>query len=327
MVRGCSRFSNSRYPHAKHVFKRMLPHRRLGQSDLYVSPVALGCWPLAGITSGAMGDDEAAAVIDAALDAGINHLDTAYAYGRDGESQRRVGDAIRDRRESVVLADKVGVYWDDEGNVACTGRPDLLRRHFDEGLRRLGLDHVDLLYFHAPADDAPIAESAGVFAEALAAGKARAIGVSNLSVEQIEAFTAECPAAACQIRYNMLQREAEADVIPWCREYDVAVVAYEPLAMGLLTGKFARDHVFAEDDWRRNSPLFTGDAWEENLDVVDKLKPLAEAAGCSVAQLSVAWAVSQPGVTVALCGAKRPEQIRDTATVNEEISSLAEKIQ
>ncbi len=304
----------------------MLPHRRLGNSDLHVSPVALGCWPLAGITSGAMSDGEAAAVIDAALDAGINHLDTAYAYGRDGESQRRVGNAIRERHDGVVLADKVGVYWNDEGNIACTGRPELLERHFDESLKRLGLDHVDLLYFHAPADDAPIAESAGFFAQTLASGKARAVGVSNLSVAQIEAFTAECPAVACQIRYNMLQREAEADIVPWCRAHDMSVVAYEPLAMGLLTGKFARDHVFAADDWRRQSPLFSGAAWTENINTVERLRPLAESAGCSVAQLAVSWTVSRPGITVALCGAKRPEQISDTASINKNTLSFAEKI-
>ena len=107
--------------------------RRLGQSDLHVAPVALGCWPLAGVTSGAMTDAEAAAVLDAALDSGINHLDTAHAYGRDGESERRVGQAIRARRDEVVLATKVGVYWDENGQLQRTGRPSLLRRHFEIG--------------------------------------------------------------------------------------------------------------------------------------------------------------------------------------------------
>lgn len=304
----------------------MLPSRRLGQSDLYVSPVALGCWPLAGVASRPMTDDDAVAVIEAALDAGVNHLDTAYAYGRDGESQRRVARALRGRRDRVVLADKVGVYWDAEGNIATTGRPERLKEHLDRSLARLGLDYVDLLYFHAPATDAPIAESAGMFRDALASGKARAIGVSNLSVTEIEAFAAECPVVACQVRYNMLQREAEAEILPWCRRSDVAVVAYEPLALGLLTGKFARDHVFAEDDWRRRSALFTGSAWRENLDTVDRLRPIAAAAGCSVAQLAVSWTISRPSVASALCGAKRPEQIRETAAVSEITVASAERI-
>ncbi len=275
--------------------------------------MALGCWPLAGITSGPMTDEAATAVIDAALDSGINHLDTAFAYGRHGESERRVARALRGRRDAVVLATKVGVYWDDDGALRLTGRPELLRRHFEESLRRLELGEVDLVYLHAPADDAPLADSAGLFRDLLTEGKTRAVGVSNLSVAQMEAFAAECPLVVCQVRYNRLQRDIEADVLPWCRDHDVGLVAYEPLALGLLTGKFDRDHEFAEDDWRRRSPLFMGDAWAKNLDEVERMRPLAEGLGCSVAQLAVGWTISRPGVTAALCGAKRPEQIRETA--------------
>jgi aryl-alcohol dehydrogenase-like predicted oxidoreductase len=290
-----------------------MTQRRLGQSELRISPVALGCWPLAGMTSGPLTDEAAAAVIDAALEAGVNHFDTAYAYGRDGESERRLGRARRGRRGPVVLATKVGIYWDAAGGLQRTGRPELLRRHFQESLQRLQVEAVELLYLHAPADDAPLAETAGFFREALAEGKTRAVGVSNLSVAQMNTFAAECPIAACQVRYNLLQREIEADVLPWCRAHDVSVVAYEPLALGLLTGKFTRDHAFPADDWRRRSPLFCGDAWEKNLDAVERLRPAAAARGCSVAQLAVAWTISQPGVAAALCGAKRPEQIRETA--------------
>jgi aryl-alcohol dehydrogenase-like predicted oxidoreductase len=275
--------------------------------------VALGCWPLAGITSGPLTNEEAVAVCDAAFEAGVNHLDTAYAYGRRGESERCIAQAIRGRRDQVVLATKVGVYWDEDGGLQRTGRPALLRQHFEESLRRLEVEHVDLVYFHAPAEDAPVADTAGFFREVLAEGKIRAVGVSNLSVEQMEAFAAECPIVACQVRYNLLQREIEADILPWCRANEVSVVAYEPLALGLLTGKFARDHVFAQDDWRRRSLLFTGEAWTKNQDEIDRLRPMAAACGCSVAQLAVGWTILQPGIAAALCGAKRPEQIRETA--------------
>ena len=293
----------------------MTVRRRLGQSDLWVSPVALGCWPLAGITSGPMTDEAACAVIQAALGAGVNHLDTAHAYGRYGESERRVALAIRHRRDGLVLATKVGVYWDADGTLQRTGRPEWLRQHFEESLRRLELDQVDLLYLHAPAGDAPLAETAALFRQLRAEGKTRAVGVSNLSVAEMEVFAAACPFDACQVRYNLLQREIEADVLPWCRAHGVSVVAYEPLALGLLTGKFDRDHVFAESDWRRGSPLFTGPAWVKNLDTVDRLHAIAGRLGCSVAQLAVGWVLSRPGVTAALCGAKRPEQIRETAQV------------
>jgi len=296
-----------------HNARMTIPLRQLGQSDLWISPVALGCWPLAGITSGAMSDEAAVAVMDAALAAGVNHLDTAYAYGRNGESERRIARAVRNRREQVVLATKVGIYWDQDGGLQRTGRPGLLRRHFEESCRRLEVEQVDLLYLHAPAEDAPLAETAGFFREVLAEGKTRAVGVSNLTVEQLEAFAAECPIAACQVRYNRLQREIEADVLPWCRARGVSVVAYEPLALGLLTGKFTRDHVFAEDDWRRRSPLFAGQAWLDNLDEVQRLRGRAAASGHSLAQWAVGWTITRPGVTVALCGAKRPDQIRETA--------------
>ena len=287
--------------------------RQLGKSAIWVSPVALGCWPLAGITSGPLADEAAVAVIDAALEAGVNHLDTAYAYGRNGESERRIACAIRNRRDRVVLATKVGVYWDQEGTVQWTGNPNLLRQHCQESLRRLEVQAVDLLYFHAPADDAPLAESAGFFRDVLAEGQTRAVGVSNLSVDQMQAFAAECPIVACQVRYNRLQREIEADILPWCRAHQVSVVAYEPLALGLLTGKFTRDYVFPDDDWRRRSPLVAGDAWTNSLKEVERLRPLAAARGCSLAQWAVGWTITRPGVTAALCGAKHPDQIRETA--------------
>ncbi len=295
--------------------------RRLGQSELDVSIVGLGCWPLAGVSSGDISDETASAVIEAALDAGVNHLDTAHAYGRDGESERRIARVLRGRRDKVVLATKVGVYWDGAGRLRRTGKPDLLRRHLDESLRRLELEEVDLLYFHAPDRDTPLAESAGFFRDALAEGKARAVGVSNLTVEQMEVFAAECPIVACQMQYNWFQREIEADVLPWCQSRGIGVVAYEPLALGLLTGKFTRDHVFPEDDWRRRSPLFTGEAWPQNLDRVEGLRPLATARGCSLAQWAVGWTVTRPGVTTALCGATRPAQIRETAAASRLVES------
>ena len=260
-----------------------------------------------------MADEAAVAVIDAALEAGVNHLDTAYAYGRNGESERRIARAIRNRRERVVLATKVGVYWDQDGAVQRTGSPRLLRQHLEESLRRLEVEAVDLLYFHAPADDAPLAESAGFFRDVLAEGKTCAVGVSNLSVDQMQAFAAECPIVACQVRYNRLQREIEADILPWCRAHQVSVVAYEPLALGLLTGKFTRDYVFPDDDWRRRSPLVAGDAWTNSLEEVERLRPLAAARGCSLAQWAVGWTITRPGVTAALCGAKHADQIRETA--------------
>ena len=291
--------------------------RQLSNTHIKIAPVALGCWPLAGMTSGDIGDEAAVEIVHAAIDAGINHLDTAHAYGRDGESEVRVGKALTDRRDEVVLATKVGLYWNAEGELTRDSSPAALRRMCEESLRRLGTDRVELLYLHIADGKTPIADSAGELKRLCDEGKTQSVGVSNTSVEEMEQFAAECPIAACQPRYNMLQRDIESDVLPWCIDHDVSVLAYEPLALGLLTGKFTADHVFAESDWRRNSPLFQGEAWHKNLDLVDKLRPIADDLGRSMAAMVVAWTMHQKGITAALCGAKRPEQIRDTATALE----------
>jgi aryl-alcohol dehydrogenase-like predicted oxidoreductase len=290
-----------------------MQYRTLGQTDIRVSAVALGCWPLAGITSPGTDKRSCVATLHACFELGINHFDTAYVYGRSGESEQLIGQAIAGRRGQAVVATKVGLHWDAQGNVAHDASPATIHRHAEESLRRLQTDYIDLLYLHCPDPKVPVAESAGALKELLDAGKACSIGVSNFNVEQLEEFSAECPIAACQPLYNMLQREIEADVLPWCCEHGVSVLAYEPLAKGLLTGKFRRDHRFDESDWRLRSPLFQGPAWCRNLDLVDRLRPIAESAGRSLVQLVINWTIRQPGLTVALCGAKRPEQIRETA--------------
>ncbi len=144
-------------------------------------------------------------------------------------------------------------------------------------------------------------------------GKTRAVGASNLSLAQLVAFAAQCPLAAFQPPYNMLQRQIEADTLPWCRQQGVAVLVYWPLMKGLLSGKIRRDRVFGPDDSRRKYPAFQGAEREKNLDLVDRLSRIAHAAGHTVAELVVRWTLDQPGITSALCGAKRPEQIRETA--------------
>jgi aryl-alcohol dehydrogenase-like predicted oxidoreductase len=172
---------------------------------------------------------------------------------------------------------------------------------------------VDLLYLHARDPDTPIADSAGALAELQREGKALAIGASNLSLDELRAFHDVCPLTAFQPPYNMLQRQIEQDTLPWCKAQEIAVLVYWPLMKGLLAGKLPRDHVFPKDDGRAKYPMFQGDEWEKNQDFVDSLRQIARDAGCTVAQLAVHWAIQQPGITAALCGAKRPDQIRETA--------------
>ena len=287
--------------------------RPLGNTGLEISAVALGCWPIAGITSPGTNDADSLATIRACFEVGINHLDTAHCYGRNGESERLIARALGNRRGEMVLATKGGLHWDAEGKLTHDARPETLRHQCEESLGRLGTDHVELLYLHAPDEKVPVAESAGGLRRLIEEGKTRAVGVSNVTVAHLEAFAAECPIAAYQPPYNMLQRGIEADTLPWCREHNVAVLAYWPLMKGLLAGKLSRDHVFAESDSRRKDAMFCGDEFQKNLDLVEKLRAVAAESGHTVAELVVNWTIHQPGITSALCGAKRPEQIRETA--------------
>jgi aryl-alcohol dehydrogenase-like predicted oxidoreductase len=282
--------------------------RKLGDTDIEVTPVAMGCWPISGITSIDVTLAASLATLEAALDAGINFFDTAYCYGFEGESESMIGRVFGRRRDQIVIATKGGLHWEN-GKQAHDGSPATLKRECEESLRRLGTDRVELLYLHAPDPKVPVAESAAALKELLDAGKTRSVGLSNSTVEQLVQFSAVCPLAAFQPHYNMLQREIEAAQLPWCREHGVSVIAYWPLMKGLLAGKLARDHVFDARDGRRKYPMFQGDEWTRNQDFLDELRPIAADAGKSVAELVINWTIHQPGITVALCGAKRPEQI------------------
>jgi aryl-alcohol dehydrogenase-like predicted oxidoreductase len=278
-----------------------------------VSSVALGCWPIAGMTSQGVNDADSVATVRACFDLGINFLDTAYNYGLQGESERLVSLALGNRRREIIIATKGGIEWGPGRQQIIDGSPATLRRHCEESLRRLATDHVELYYLHAPDPRVPIAESAGAIRELIDAGKVLAAGVSNVGLEGLEQFAAACPLTAYQPPYNMLQRDIEADTLPWCRAHGVAANVYWPLMKGLLSGRLPRDHEFPPGDSRRKYPMFQGDEWQKNQDVVDALRQIGAQAGRSVAQVVINWTIHRPGVTSALCGAKRPGQIRENA--------------
>ena len=305
--------------------------RPLGRSGLRVTPVALGCWPIAGITSVGVTPEASRETVAAALDAGVNHFDTAHAYGYAGESERIVGEVLSASREDVVIASKAGLVWGDRRGMPVDagvtvpvkrpqvkdGRPETIRRQCEESLRRLNTDRIDLYYLHAPDPKVPLAETAGAFRELRDAGKVRAVGVSNFTKEQQYAdFAAACPISVDQQPYNMLQRDIEADRIPWARRHgepDVLVTTYWPLMKGLLAGKIGRDHRFEPGDSRPGYPVFQEPEWSKTHDFLDRLRPVAERLNLTVAQLVIAWTSRRPGVGSVLCGAKRPDQIRETA--------------
>ena len=286
--------------------------RTIGRTDIRVTPVAMGCWPITGISSIDVNETSSLATLEAALDAGINFFDTAYCYGYEGESERMIARALGHRRDEIVIATKAGLHW-KQHEQQWDARPQTIRRECDESLRRLNTDRVELYYLHAPDPNTPVAETAGAFRELMEAGKILSAGVSNFTVELLEAFHAVCPVSACQPHYNMLQREIEADVLPWCVDHGVSLMVYWPLMKGLLAGKLPRDHVFDPKDGRAKYPMFQGDEWQKNQDFLDRLRPIAEETDSTLAQVVINWTIQRPGITVALCGAKRPEQIRDNA--------------
>jgi len=290
---------------------------KLATTDMEISEIALGCWPMAGITSPGATEENSIATIQTCFELGVNHLDTAYCYGHSGESDRLIGKALGARRDETVIATKCGIHWDEQGNMVKDGRPATLRRESEESLRRMGTDRVELLYLHAPDNNVPVAESAGELKRLLDEGKTRSVGVSNANLAQLEQFAANCPVAAYQPAYNILQRQIEADTLPWCRERGITVMVYWVLLKGLLAGKIARDHVFAETDSRRKYPMFRGEEWQKNHDLLDRLRQIAGEAGRPVVELVINWTLRQPGIGVTLCGAKRPEQIRETAAASE----------
>jgi aryl-alcohol dehydrogenase-like predicted oxidoreductase len=285
----------------------------LGNSDLRVSRIGLGCWPMAGITSVGVTDQESIATVQAAIEAGINFFDTAYSYGYDGRSDRVLQQAIGDRRDQVIIAHKVGTHWNELRQRCIDGSPQRLLVEAEECLKRLGTDHVDVMYLHTPDPKVPIEDSAGAILEICRRGWARYAAVSNVNLEEARRFQAVCPVVAVQPYFNMFQQDAVQGLMPLFAQSHIACVCYWVLMKGLLAGKLQRDHIFEPSDRRLTYPIFQGQAWQRAQDLLDHLRAMAGDLQCSVAQLVIAWTLAKPGIAVALLGAKRPEQIRETA--------------
>lgn len=291
---------------------------QLGDSGVVVSRVALGTWAMGGWLWGGTDVEQSIRAIHAALDMGITTIDTAPVYGF-GLSEEILGEALARRqipRDKVVIATKFGMEWDEREEPWRNAKPERIRRELEDSLRRLRTDYIDVYQIHWPDPDTPIAETAQAVKELYEAGKIRAIGVCNYSVEQLEEWRRVAPLHSVQPRYNLLERDIEADVLPYCREHGLGILAYSPMARGLLTGKFTENPTFRPGDNRQTDPRFTGEAYKRHLRIVERLKAMAAERGKTVAQLAVRWVLDQPGVTVALWGARTPEQIREAAGVS-----------
>lgn len=281
---------------------------------LFQKEVVLGLWPIAGVTTMGVTAHDAIATIEAAIQCGITTFDTAYGYGLDGESDRYLGSVLNqcDEINRFHVIGKVGQRYVD-GQRIIDGRPKTLRRDAEESLSRIGIGKFGTLMLHSVDEQIPIQESARVLGDLHAQGLADRIGLCNASAEQRQQFADVVRCDAIQCPLNLLQTDHLASVITDASQTGSDVLVYWTLMKGLLAGKIGREHVFAPGDSRPGYAVFQGDARRRAHDVVDGLFELATELDITVAELSVSWALSQVGVTAALVGARRPDQIRDVA--------------
>jgi aryl-alcohol dehydrogenase-like predicted oxidoreductase len=288
-----------------------LRYIELGKSGLHVSRICFGTWQFGG-EWGAVERDEAIAAVRAAVDAGVTFFDTAQAYGF-GKSEALLADALGAdiHRDDVVVATKGGLR-PVGGGIERDASPAFLREGVEESLRHLGVEAIDLYQVHWPDRATPFEETAAALRELVDEGKVRHVGVSNFSPAEMEELSGTVEVETDQPPYNLFNRAIEEDVLPWCREHDIGLLVYGPLSHGLLSGRFDPS-TLAEDDWRRGHEPFEGEVLERNLEAVERLTEFAEQRGHTLAQLAVAWVLAQPGVHVAITGARRPAHVEGIA--------------
>jgi len=282
---------------------------RLGRTELEVSNLALGTWAYGG-DWGSFDEDEAKSTIRSAVDLGITFFDTAQAYGF-GVSERLLADALWKvaRRQDVIVATKGGLRMEGD-RLLRDASPTWLRSGVEGSLRNLRTDYIDLYQVHWPDLHTPPEETAQALESLVSEGKIRHVGVSNYSPKEMDELARHGRVETLQPPYHMFHRDIEAEVLPYTAEHDIGVLVYGPLAHGMLAGAMTTETTFPADDWRSHSSDFTGERFSKNLGVVDRLKAFGRERGIPLAQLAVAWTISNPGVDVAIVGARRPTQLQ-----------------
>ncbi|MFK7089180.1 aldo/keto reductase [Chromobacterium violaceum] len=285
--------------------------RTLGRNGPQVSALGLGCMGMSAFY-GPRDDAESLATLDAALDLGVNFLDTADMYGP-YSNERLLARLLARRRGEVVLATKFGIVMDpaDPARRGVNGRPDYARSSCEGSLKRLRVDCIDLYYLHRVDPEVPIEDTVGAMAELVKAGKVRWLGLSEASADTLRRAAAVHPIHALQSEYSLWTRDPEDGVLAACRQVGAGFVAYSPLGRGFLTGAIKSPDDFAADDFRRGNPRFQGENFQRNLRLVDKVRALAAAKGCSPAQLALAWLLAQGEDIVAIPGARKQANLRD----------------
>jgi aryl-alcohol dehydrogenase-like predicted oxidoreductase len=289
--------------------------RKLGNTGLSVSAIGFGCWEMGNPEYGSSNDNEMIAAVHRAIDLGVTLFDTAPNYGFGG-SEEVLGRALGARRKDIILVSKVGITWDPVTHTTkFDGRYSTIKRINEESLRRLGTDYLDLVLMHWPDPETPIEETMRALEELRTSGKARHVGVSNFSAYELGVAQKYAPICANEVGYNLFDRRWELEMFPTAQKLGIGIMAYGPMAHGLLTGTLPRQNTFDERDWRRHGNIFGqrlfGPNLSTNLDVVDKLLTVADRIGTSLPLLALAWVLRNPAVSVALAGCRTPREIEE----------------
>ncbi|HEX2769359.1 MAG TPA: aldo/keto reductase [Geobacteraceae bacterium] len=301
-----------------------MEQRKLGTQGLVVSAQGLGCMGMSDFY-GQRNEAESVATIHRALELGVSLLDTADMYGP-FTNEELVGKAIKGKRKKVIVATKFGIVRTSDPNYrGVCGRPEYVRSACDASLMRLKSDHIDLYYQHRVDPDVPIEETVGAMADLVTAGKVRFIGLSEAGVRTIRRAHVVHPITALQSEYSLWSRDPEDEVLPALRELGIGFVAYSPLGRGFLTGQLKSPDDFAADDYRRLSPRFQGENFTRNLELVERIKAIAERKGITAGQLALAWVLAQGDDIVPIPGTKRRKYLEENTAAGAVVISEAEK--
>lgn len=323
-----------------------MEYRKLGNTEVSVTSITFGAWAIGGWMWGGADDDDALIAMETAIDHGVTSIDTAPIYGF-GHSEKLVGKAIKGKRDKVQILTKYGMRWsgnrgqfyfkskDNDGKPVdiyrYSGKESIIRE-CEESLKRLGTDYIDLYQAHWPDTTTPVEETMEALEKLLSQGKIRAAGVCNYSVDLLERANNVVTQAVDQVPYSMVQRKIEEDIVPFCIENHIGILAYSPLQRGLLTGKITEDYQFGPGDSRPTNAHFRKGNIRKINRFLEEIKPIADGRGASLAQLALNWTVRQPGITAALAGARNAQQVNDNVgalhfkLTEEEIQLINQKL-
>ncbi|NND70459.1 MAG: aldo/keto reductase [Rhodothermales bacterium] len=305
-----------------------MEHVALGNSELGITRLGLGAWAIGGPWKwgwGRQSDQDSVQTIHASLDAGINWIDTAPVYGL-GRSESVVGNALRTTAHTPYIFTKCGLVWDTSGNVMDNISASSIRNECEESLRRLGVDTIDLYQIHWPRPDEDIEEAWTTMAELKEEGKVRHIGVSNFNVDQMERAGAIAPVTSLQPPYSLVRRGIEEKILPFCLENEIGTLAYSTMASGLLSGKMSRERIanLPDDDWRKSSSWFNEPDLARNLELAGFLGDLGRRHDVIAGAIAIAWALLHPGITAAIVGLRKPEQVQEMVAASQVSLSVEE---